>query len=179
MLTNHGERLSPQSRGIALTVAAVVVGTLLLTFGADDWTQAGRPTRAEVPTPTDRRDAAAVPVEDTAPVAADLNLRAPNEVRILVANGTGRSGAAALIANQLVASGYNGLPPTNTNPSAELAPSALHVANGYEDDAQVIAKIIGIDPERLTEMPADPPVNDLLDANILIVVGEDLLAPGT
>lgn len=98
-------------------------------------------------------------------------LHPANEVRVLVANGTTVSGAAGAANDNLVSDrGYGGLTPTNTTVAADA--SAIFYQEGYELDARQIAQILQL-PEAVAAMPADPPVDDLLEAHVLVVIGPD------
>ncbi len=103
-------------------------------------------------------------------------LHPPAEVRVLVANGTSVAGAAGSTREQLVTSqGYNGLAPTNATTSPDE--SAVYYVPGYELDARQIAQILNAPPQAVAPMPADPPVEDLAEAHVLVVLGPDLVQP--
>lgn len=98
----------------------------------------------------------------------------PNEVRVLVANGTDIPGAASQIQSQLVALGYNALSPQNgpTSPT-----SWVYYEPGYEGDAAAIATSLGMVQDQVAPMPSPPPM-DTLEANILVLIGNDgLVSP--
>ena len=103
-------------------------------------------------------------------------LHPPAEVRVLVANGTTVAGAAGQTSNQLQSDrGYNGLTPTNTTAGVSIDASSIYYAPGYELDARQIAQILNAAPEAVAPMPADPPVGDLQEAHVLVVLGPDLV----
>jgi hypothetical protein len=93
----------------------------------------------------------------------------PNEVRVLVANGTDIPGAASQVQSQLVALGYNALSPQNGPPSEQ---SWVYYEAGYEGDARVIADSLGVAQTQVQPMP-DPPPIDTLEANVLVLIGDD------
>lgn len=104
-------------------------------------------------------------------------LHPPAEVRVLVANGTTVAGAAGQTSNQLQTDrGYNGLTPTNTTAGVSIDSSSIYYAPGYELDARQIAQILNAAPEAVAPMPADPPVGDLQEAHVLVVLGPDLVS---
>ena len=104
-------------------------------------------------------------------------LHPPGEVRVLVANGTTVAGAAGRTADQLQADrGYNSLTPTNTTAGTSVESSSIYYAPGYELDARQIAQILNAAPDAVAPMPADPPVGDLLEAHVLVVLGPDLVS---
>lgn len=104
-------------------------------------------------------------------------LHPPGEVRVLVANGTTVAGAAGRTSDELQTNrGYNGLTPTNTVSGVSVDASSIYYAPGYELDARQIAQILSAPPEAVAPMPADPPVADLLEAHVLVVLGPDLVS---
>ncbi|MEM7286573.1 MAG: LytR C-terminal domain-containing protein [Actinomycetota bacterium] len=104
-------------------------------------------------------------------------LHPPAEVRVLVANGTTVAGAAGRTADELQTNrGYNGLTPTNTISGVSVESSAIYYAAGYELDARQIAQILNAAPEAVAPMPSDPPVGDLAEAHVLVVLGPDLVS---
>ena len=104
-------------------------------------------------------------------------LHPPTEVRVLVANGTTVAGAAGRISEGLqTGDGYNTLTPTNTTAGANVEASAIYYAPGYELDARQIALTLNAAPGAVAPLPADPPVGDLLEAHVLVVLGPDLVS---
>lgn len=104
-------------------------------------------------------------------------LHPPQEVRVLVANGTTVAGAAGATANQLQNDrAYNSLTPTNTSAGVNVESSLIYYAPGYELDARQIAQILNAAPGAVAPMPADPPVAELQEAHVLVVLGPDLVS---
>lgn len=95
----------------------------------------------------------------------------PAEVRVLVANGTSVAGAAGRVNDQLTGAGYNGLTPTNAD---SVDASVIYYEPGYELDARLIARNLNAAPEAVLPMPDAPPVSDLSEAHVLVVLGPDL-----
>ena len=111
------------------------------------------------------------PIDGGASDVPDI-LHPANEVRVLVANGTGVAGAASRVRDSLVAaSGYGTLTPTNTTSTADA--TIIYYAPGYELDARQIAKTLNAAPEAVGPVPAEVPVGDLLEADVLVVIGLD------
>ena len=54
--------------------------------------------------------------------------------------------------------------------------SSIYYAPGYELDARQIAQILNAAPEAVAPLPADPPVGDLQEAHVLVVLGPDLVS---
>lgn len=160
---------SALARGIALIVAAVVLGLVLLNATekspvlqatADDGDSAATTTTTD----PERRT--------TTTVAARAH--DPAEVTILVANGSGVKGAAGRIAESLKASNYVLKESTNTQTPAEA--SIVYYAEGYQADARAVASLL-TPPPGIQPMPTEAlPVKDLAGANLLVVVAADLAA---
>jgi cytoskeletal protein RodZ len=99
------------------------------------------------------------------------------EVRVLVANDTTVGGLAGTVANTLTAAGYATLTPTNTTTQGAdaAAPSVVYFAQGYRPDAIAVAGLLGLDEASIAQMPESPPVADLGRANLLVIVGANLV----
>ena len=103
-------------------------------------------------------------------------LHPPAEVRVLVANGTTVAGLAGRTADELQTNrGYNTLTPTNVTSGATVDATSVYYVPGYELDARQIAQILDAPPESVAPMPEDPPVDDLAEAHVLVVIGPDLV----
>ncbi len=101
------------------------------------------------------------------------------EVRVLVANGTDVTGAAGATLDTLVASeGYNGVQAVNDLSDLILEMTYVYYSQGYELDARKVQMIINADSDYVLPMPAELPIEDLLDANVLVHVGADLFPGG-
>ena len=106
-------------------------------------------------------------------------LHPPAEVRVLVANGTEVTGAAGATLDTLVAtSGYNGVQAVNDIQENILEQTYVYFSQGYELDGRNIAIIINAAGEFVLPMPLELPIDDLLDANVLVHVGADLFPGG-
>jgi len=104
-------------------------------------------------------------------------LHEPSEVRVLVVNGTTVSGAAGTVNNELLAAGYIGLTPTNTEPIGAATASVVYYGEGYELDAAQLAKSLNIPASQVLPVTDDVPVADTQEANVIIILGPDLV-PG-
>ena len=97
------------------------------------------------------------------------------EVRVLVANGTEVTGAAGATLDTLVANaGYNGVQAVNDIGDEILPETLIYYGQGYDLDAQNIRLIINANRNNVFPMPEILPVEDLVDANVLVHVGADL-----
>src|SRR5438270_12499705 len=151
------------ARGAILLIVAVVMGIVLLHSGSDPYTRAVRASSGRTPT------VPSVPVATTVTVP----LRAPAEVKVLPANGTGTSGAAGRTGDKLKAAGYNVLAATNTT-KQPVSSSAVYFKPGLEREARVIATLLALPDSTVQAMPTPPPVAAVRDAAVVVVVGPAL-----
>lgn len=173
-------------RGFALIGVAVVLGFVLLSSGLDDddSVQAGSNRTTTTTTTatgetTDPTGTDATDPEGTTGTTSAVPLP-PNEVRVLVANGSGVSGAAGTMNEQLKSRGYVGLDPKNA--SGNVPSTVVYFAEGFQREAAAVATAIGADPAAAVQpMPNPPPLEDpatLQEAHVLIVLGPDLARSG-
>ncbi len=165
-------------RAVALVALATTVGALLLALGFEDVSTRGlqglpthTPEPVSAPTPDVTPTPEPIPTEEPQP-----SLAPASTVRVLVANATDVAGAAAVAADTLIATfGYNALPPANTTTEPNVLPSAVYHGPDHAGDARQIAELLGISTDAIGPMPTDPPVADLADADVLVVLGPDLV----
>jgi hypothetical protein len=124
-------------------------------------------------------DATDVPAEDGSADGGSAagQVKPAAEVRVLVANDTTTGGLAGTVTNTLTAQGYATLTPTNTTTQGAdaAAPSVVYFAQGYRPDAVAVAGLLGLGETSVAQMPESPPVADLGRANLLVIVGADLV----
>jgi hypothetical protein len=159
------------ARGIALIVAAVLLGVILLRA-----TDSPEPfTAVDVEKPADTSDDTATTLPDDTATTATTVVAAhnPAEVTVLVANGASIAGLASKISDELKAANFVVAEPTNTK--APAAESAVFYVAGYEADAAAIASLLTPAP-KTAPLPDPPPVDDLAGAQVLVVAAADLAA---
>jgi hypothetical protein len=158
------------ARGIALIVAAVVLGVVLLnaTDSPEPFRAKAAGASSSTTTSTTATDSTAGSSSTTAPPADQAHK--PSEVTVLVVNGSGISGAAGRNATKLASAGYVLKPSGNTKTAAA---SNVYYVPGYAADARAIAASLSPQPGVLP-MPTPAPVKDLLGAKVLVVVAADL-----
>ena len=156
------------ARGIGLIVVAVVLGLVLLRA-----TDSPEPFEPKVTSTAERPEGTPGDEDEDATTTTVAQARNPAEVSILVANGSGVTGAGGRITETLGGSNYVLKDPTNTTSPAET--SAVYFVEGYEADAKAVAQLLTPVPAALP-MPDPVPVKDLAGANILVVVAADLAA---
>lgn len=158
-------------RGIILIAVAVVIGLILLSSGLDD----SEPINADA-ADADTGNVATGDTDTTETVPVTDGF-VPTDIPVVVANGSGVSGAAGSVTEMLVAAGYNPGPPTDTNvPTSETALDTVYyitAPESFEAQAQQVAADLGLPAESVLEMPATLPVapEDLGLAAVLVVLG--------
>lgn len=155
------------ARGVALIIAAVLLGIVLLRATDDPGVEAVGTARVTVPS-GDRG-----PTSTTLKGSSTTLAKAhdPSSVTVLVANGAGIKGLASKIADKLKAANYVTAEPENTKAPADA--SAVFFSPGYEADANAIAALLTPAP-KVAPVPNPPPVTDLKGAKVLVVAAADL-----
>jgi LytR cell envelope-related transcriptional attenuator len=160
-------------RGIVLVAVAAVLGFFLLR--AIDDTGGGSSVATDDGTGGDATAEGSDTTEGATDTTAPPEPRPPAEVVVLVANGSGVSGAAAEQATALQGGGYNVLEPTNA--PANVDATEVWATEGYEPEAAALAASIGA-PEGAVQPMPDPPPMELQGAHVLLVLGPDLASGG-
>jgi hypothetical protein len=99
-------------------------------------------------------------------------------VKVLVLNGSGKSGVAKAGADALKPAGYTTLDPTNAK--STVTTSVVYAAPGFEADAIAVAGLLGLPPTVVKPLTVPPPaeVGDPADAAVVAVLGPDSAAAG-
>ena len=101
---------------------------------------------------------------------------ATNRVRVLVANGSGISGAGGKVTDILSPGGWTMLSPANAD---KTATTRIYYRDTYADAAQAIAETLGGDFDLLAQMPPGGPAvpakaeDRVANADIVVVLGSD------
>lgn len=155
-------------RGVVLVAVAVVLGFFVLR--AIDDTGAG-PSVDDVETTdggqAESGDSTTPPESDTTTVPP----RPPGEIVVLVANGSGVSGAAAAQTEAIQGGGYQVATPGNYEAGVDT--TQVLAVEGYEAEAAVLAAAIAAPEGAVQPMPEPPPV-ELAGAHLLVLLGPDL-----
>jgi hypothetical protein len=160
------------AKGAVLVVVALVIGVLLLRDDDTSTTQVavGSDRSGQATPGTDVDDDVDDP--DATTTTTTEAPRPPSEVKVLVGNGSGVNGAAGGATDALEALGYV----TGTPANAERVPATvIYFTDGYEGEAAALAEAMGAPPTAVTPMPAVAPVDDLQLANLLVILGPDLV----
>ncbi len=102
---------------------------------------------------------------------------APTGVPLLVANGSGVSGAAAAVSARLHAVGWTTLPPTNA--STQVTSSHVYYAAGQQAAAVVAASQLHIPSSAVAPYSTSVPVSSVGTAQVIVVVGPDVASSGS
>ena len=183
-------------RALLIIAVAVILGLVLLWKGLDT-----TPGVAVSPEATDDGSAESVsmveegtadlPIADepmatttsastttTSTTAVPAPTRPPNQVRVLVANGSGVPRGAATVTGVLSPAGYTTLPPANATPTDA---SGIYYRSGYSGDARAVMDIVAPgNPDLLFSLPPggldvpDGTLDRVADANVVVILGADL-----
>ncbi len=189
-------------RGLVLVVIAVAIGVLLLLQVDDDddvaTAEVQTETETETVTATETETATDVVVvtdpESTDaegdPEGAETEAPPPEpapeappaaQTRVLVANGnTGVNGAAGTLTDRIASLGYLTATATNTNNPTQLTETTIRYQPGSAAAAQALAEALGWPVDDAVVQPmSEPPVDDLADAQLLVLLGTDEAVPPT
>ena len=183
-------------RALLLIAVAVILGLVLLWKGLDT-----TPGVAVPPEATDDGSAESVgmveegpadlpmadePVATTTPAptitttttAVPAPTRPPNQVRVLVANGSGVRRGASDVTDVLSPNGYTTLPPANATPTDT---SGIYYRSGYSGDARAVMEIVAPgNPDLILPLPPggldvpDGTLDRVANANVVVILGADL-----
>ncbi|MCH2422344.1 MAG: LytR C-terminal domain-containing protein, partial [Acidimicrobiales bacterium] len=195
-------------RAFLLIAVAVVIGLVLLWKGLDSTPGTVAPAEAPVvaekstdespvdqgsDTSADETSAAAVDTSSDQPATTEAPAPtttedpfpkptyAPNEVKVLVANGSGVSGAAGKVTDMLTPLGWAMESPANADKSSI---SGIYYKTGYAHNARLIQDHFGEDPSILSQFPSgglavpDRSLDRVENAHIVIILGSDLAIQG-
>ena len=139
------------------------------TSAAGEDTSSDQPATTEAPAPTTTEDPFPEPTY------------APNEVKVLVANGSGVSGAAGKVTDMLSPLGWAMESPANAD---KTSISGIYYKTGYAHNARLIQDHFGEDPSILSQFPTgslavpDSSLDRVDNADIVIILGSDLAIQG-
>lgn len=158
------------TRGLIVIVAAVVIGALVLALAYDDLGGGGS---FEVSSGSDEE----ATTETTAPPVTASTVpeggRDAAQVPVYVANGSGVSGKAAEITQQLRDAGYAAaLEPGN---ATDTQISQVYFLPEWEAEAVAVAAALNLGADRAIAMPNPVPFEGIPpEATVVVQVGTDL-----
>lgn len=157
------------TRGLLLLIVAALIGFVLYR-SVDDV-----PPGTDVASTAERTTTTSKASEDGGEVVGTTTvpLRAPKDVKVLVANGSGVGGLGGTVSARLRApAGYNVLSPVNA--PARVQATTIYYTPGFDREAAALAKTLGLPPTTVKPMPAQAPVPDNRGANVIVVAGPEL-----
>jgi hypothetical protein len=157
-------------RGALLIIVAVLLGAGLLANGFRDQSVASGSGSAPKTTHTTAPSGTATTV---------VQAHDPAQVKVLILNGSGKSGVAKSAKDQLAAANYTVLEPGNAK-GGTITASIVYFVLGYDADAQTIAAKLGLAASAGQPLPTPLPatIADAQGANIVVIIGTDAPVAG-
>jgi hypothetical protein len=156
-------------RGFLLIAVAVLVGAVLLGKGLDDTsprvsTDDGGGGASDTTEPADGEDGTG----DTLSSPVD-----PSTINVVVANGSGVSGAAGAVAEQLAALGYPTPIATDAFADSDTPLDTIYYATAVDSSAQAsqVAADLGLPESSVLPYPPEGAPADIGLAQVLVVLG--------
>ena len=178
-----GHRL-PVDRAVILLGLFVLATVLLLGQIHPTSSASSSSTSPTVPTTTATTASGAATTTTAAPHTSTTSTTAakakPSNVPVLVANASGKPGAAASITNELQVAGWNVQAPINA--TANVSTSSVYYVAGQKATAVAVAATLHLPPSAVLPYTTAAPVSTIGTAEILVVVAPDLatgLSPTT
>lgn len=112
----------------------------------------------------------------TAPAAA-VAARAPAQVRVRFYNGSRTAGAAVIVGRRLDALGYAVLQP-GPSPADPVPATVIAHRDGFAAEAAAVAQALGVAGVAPSPMPPVPAVAGVGNADVVVIVGDELVATG-
>ena len=96
----------------------------------------------------------------------------PSNVPVMVANASGKPGAAATVTNELQVAGFNVQAPINA--TANVSTSSVYYVAGQKAAATAVAATLHLPPSAVLPYTTAAPVSTIGTAEVLVVVAPDL-----
>jgi len=96
----------------------------------------------------------------------------PSNVPVLVANASGKPGAAGTVTNELQVAGFNVQAPINA--TANVSTSSVYYVAGQKAAATAVAATLHLPPSAVLPYTTAAPVSTIGTAEVLVVVAPDL-----
>ena len=118
-----------------------------------------------------------VPPVTTTTTTTTAPPKAKSNVPVLVANASGKPGAAATITNELQVAGWTVQAPINA--TANVATSSVYYVAGQKAAATAVAATLHLPPSAVLPYTTAAPVSTIGTAEVLVVVAPDLAGTST
>jgi len=165
------------ARAVVLLLVALAVGVVLLHHSPSAASASGPKTTSVAETTTTKKSTSTTKpaggVTTSAPPVT-TPIKTPQEVKVLVANGTGGqvSHLAGTISTKLKTLGYNTLAPIDA--TTTVTTSVIYYQTGFDREAEALAQALALPTTAPQALPNPPPVANLQGAEILVLAGPDL-----
>jgi rhodanese-related sulfurtransferase len=158
------------ARGVVLVVIAVLVGLVLLRNGIDADSSAGSSTGGGKGTTADGGTTGG-----GSSTSSTLGLRSPDEVPLIVLNGSGQQSVAKNYATFLLNKGYtNQTDADGANAAAAADTTKVYYQTGFDKEAAAIASAIKAPATGGTAPVPTVSLGQTNNASVIVVVGKDL-----
>jgi hypothetical protein len=150
-------------RGALLIAVAVIVGIALLASGLDD-------NGSDVAVDGDEETTTTTNGTSDTTATVPVGPRAPAEVKVVVLNGSGKTGVAKRSTDALIALGYSTLPAANA--PQQVPTTLVYFVEGYETEALAVAQALSLAPAAAQPLP-EPPPSPPGEAHLMVILGQD------
>lgn len=152
------------ARGVLVVAVAAILGALILKNGFDSSATINTGGGSSATTTT-----TVASTTTTVPPTTTVNKAS---FTVLVANASGTSGAAKRLSDKMAADGYTMAEPATA--TVKVDTSKVYFLSGYDAAAATVAAYLNLGaPE---PMPDPKPVQDLGQAQVLVLEGRDIAA---
>ena len=170
--TRSGHRI-PVDRAVILIGLFVLATVLLLgQVHRTSTTATGTSATTAATTPSTTTPAGATTTTAPHTTTTTAPKVKPSNVPVLVANASGKAGAAASITNELQVAGWNVQAPINA--TANVSTSSVYYVAGQKVAATAVAATLHLPPSAVLPYTTAAPVSTIGTAEILVVVAPDL-----
>ncbi len=160
---------SPAARGLILVGVGVVLGLILLVrAGGVGFESGGEGVKIN-------SDEAAVTTTTSAPTTTvPTTDKAPQQVKVVVANGSPVSGLAGKTTAFLAQNGYSNS--TATDSQSQVSVTTVYYAPGFDASAKALARILGLNSSQVQALPngAELAKNQPSDAGVVVIAGPEI-----
>lgn len=167
------ERSTPR---VPIDRAAILLGlfviAVVLLLGQIHTSTPARSGSAAAPTTVPGTPGSPTTVVTTTTTSTTSPAKAKSNVPVLVANASGKAGAAAAITNELQVAGWTVQAPINA--TANVSTSSVYYVAGQKVAATAVAATLHLPPSVVLPYTTAAPVSTIGTAEVLVVVAPDL-----
>jgi len=164
--------------GLFVLVTALLVGGLHPTSSTSSTSSTTTTSSSSTTSPAGSATSTSPPTTKTAPptksTTATTTITKVSKAPVLVANASGTSGVAATVTNELQVAGWNVQAPINA--TAKVPSSNVYYVAGQKAAATGVATTLHLAANTVLPYTTAAPVSTIGTAEILVVVGPDLVS---